>query len=255
VSGTDDRHTPWLPPLSANAWLRYDAVRRVLPNGIRDVLEIGCGRGGFAARLARKYRYVGLEPDPLSYAVAREYLARSGGRGEVRNGDVSQVGADERFDLVCAFEVIEHLEDDRLALERWIAHLRPGGWLLLTTPAWQHRFGAADALVGHVRRYDPPILREMMRSAGLTEIETRLYGGPLGYVLEVGRDLVAQLGARVTPGSSRAERTAGSGRWLQPRSDRAGFAVRVGTAPFRRLQGVLPDTGPGLVAIARLPLT
>ena len=161
----------------------------------------------------------------------------------------------QAINLVCAFEVIEHLEDDQLALEQWVAHLRPGGWLLLTTPAWQHRFGAADALVGHVRRYDPPSLREMMRSAGLTEIETRLYGGPLGYVLEVGRDLVAQLGAWVTPGSSRAERTAGSGRWLQPRSDRAGFAVRVGTAPFRRLQGVLPDTGPGLVAIARLPLT
>src|SRR5580704_6182567 len=39
-----------LAPLAPSAWLRFDVVERILPAGITDVLEIGCGRGAFAAR-------------------------------------------------------------------------------------------------------------------------------------------------------------------------------------------------------------
>src|SRR5258707_7295281 len=52
-----------LAPLTPNAWLRYDVIRHVLPAGITDVLEIGCGQGSLGARLAQHYRYVGVEPD------------------------------------------------------------------------------------------------------------------------------------------------------------------------------------------------
>ena len=66
-----------LPPLSPNAWLRWDVVSRLLPASASVVLEIGCGQGGFAVRLAQRYRYVGLEPDSLSYHVANERLELS----------------------------------------------------------------------------------------------------------------------------------------------------------------------------------
>jgi SAM-dependent methyltransferase len=245
---------PWLPPLSANAWLRYDLVQRLLPEGIGDVLEIGCGRGGFAARFARRYRYVGLEPDPLSYAVARERLVRSGGRGEVRNGDVSRVGTDERFDLVCAFEVIEHVEDDEVALAEWVSHIRPGGWLLLSTPAWQHRFAAADTLAGHFRRYDPSVLQSRLDRAGLRNSRTVQYGGPLGYALEAGRNLLARWGAWDSNDASVAVRTHRSGRWLQPDTDAIGTVIRLACVPFLQLQHLWPDTGPGIIALGQLPM-
>ncbi len=41
-----------LAPLAPNAWQRYDTVLNMLPAGPLDVLEIGCGRGGFAVRWA-----------------------------------------------------------------------------------------------------------------------------------------------------------------------------------------------------------
>ena len=67
-----------LAPLAPNAWLRYDTVARMLPAGIVDVLEIGCGQGGFAARLAQRYRYLGVEPDHASWTVAERRISAVG---------------------------------------------------------------------------------------------------------------------------------------------------------------------------------
>lgn len=244
-----------LPPLSPNGWLRWEVVSRLLPPGRLDVLEMGCGQGGFGARLAQRYRYLGVEPDAVSCTVARARVAAAGGGGEVRQGDESVVAADELFDLVVAFEVIEHIEDDAGALAAWASHLRPGGWLLLSTPAWQKRFGPADEMVGHFRRYDPPVLRSRLAGAGLTDVELVHFGAPLGYVLEAGRNAVGK--RRLASPESRAsmaERSEASGRTLQPSTSWTATAARLGTLPFRKLQNAFPGTGPGLVARARKPV-
>jgi SAM-dependent methyltransferase len=249
------RSTSVLPPLSPNGWLRWEVVSRLLPPGRLDVLEMGCGQGGFGARLAQRYRYVGVEPDAVSCTVARARVAAAGGGGEVRQGDESVVAADELFDLVVAFEVIEHIEDDVRALAAWASHLRPGGWLLLSTPAWQKRFGPADEMVGHFRRYDPPVLRSRLAGAGLTDVELVHFGAPLGYVLEAGRNAVGKRRlASPESSASMAERSEASGRTLQPSTSWTATAARLGTLPFRKLQNAFPGTGPGLVARARKPV-
>lgn len=244
-----------LPPLTPNAWLRWDLVSRMLPENAYAALEVGCGQGGFGVRLSRLYRYVGLEPDPESFRIAQERIAAHGGHGEVRNGDLSALKPSETFDLVCAFEVIEHIEDDDKAVAEWAARLRLGGWLLLSTPAFQHRFGPGDAMVGHFRRYDPAILRRLLQETGLVDIEVHQYGGPLGYVLEAARNQIGKrrMAALARTGATMAERTSGSGRLLQPRSRLRGAATQWGTLPFRWLQRRFPGHGPGLVAKARLP--
>ena len=62
-------------PLTPNAWLRYDVITRILPAGVRDVLEIGCGQGALGVRLAQRYHYLGLEPDEASCAVAQRRMS------------------------------------------------------------------------------------------------------------------------------------------------------------------------------------
>lgn len=256
---TATRMSSTLPPLSPNGWLRWSVVSRLLPpaDSALRVLEVGCGQGGFAARLAQRYSYVGVEPDATSCAAAQQRLALAGGHGEVRRGDLSVVGPDETFDLVCAFEVIEHIEDDHAAMRSWVSHLRPGGTLLLSTPAWQKRFGAADELVGHYRRYDPPVLESLLRDAGLVDVELVHFGAPLGYLLEAGRNAVGKrrLAAGAGVAASKAERSDASGRTLQPSTSITAAAARLGTLPFRGLQRALPGVGPGLVARARKPLS
>lgn len=237
-------------PLTPNAWLRYDVIEHLLPSGITDVLEIGCGQGSLGTRLAQRYRYLGVEPDETSWTVAKRRISATGA-GEVRNVPIGALG-DERFDLVCAFEVLEHIEDDATTLKEWAVRLRPGGWLLFSVPAHQRRYGPADELAGHFRRYDPDALAALLASCGFTDIQICQYGFPLGYLLEAARNQIARRRLAASAGQSLAERTAGSGRLLQPSSGVTGAVNRWGTAPFRVLQRAFPNTGTGLVALARL---
>ncbi|MFB9179747.1 class I SAM-dependent methyltransferase [Dactylosporangium sucinum] len=240
-----------IAPLSPNAWLRLDVVARMFPAGAADVLEIGCGQGGFGARLAQRCDYVGVEPDLSSFRVAEQRL-RMAGAGRVVNTRLDGLPA-ALFDVVCAFEVLEHLDDDAEAVRAWRDRLRPGGWLLLSVPAYQHRYGPADELVGHVRRYDPAALHALLTDAGLVDVDVRHYGMPLGYLLETGRNLLASRRLAGVRGTSGHERSAASGRLLQPSARLRGLLHRWGTAPFRWMQRAAPGTGPGLVARARLP--
>jgi SAM-dependent methyltransferase len=241
-----------LPPLTPFGALRWDITHRLFPPASR-VLEVGCGQGAVGVRLAAAgHDYTGVELDADSAGVAAERFADAGLDGEVVHGAVADAGLDGGFDVVCAFEVLEHLEDDAGALAEWTTLLRPGGLVLVSTPAWQERFGPMDTAVGHHRRYDPPQMRALLAGAGLTAVGGRLYGAPLGFALEAVRNRVA--GRRLDDaGTTTAERTARSGRLFQPSSALQGLAVRAGTWPFRVVQRAFPRTGPALVAWGTRP--
>ncbi len=242
-----------MPALSLHAWLRYDAIARQLrrTTSVRSVLEIGAGQGAVGLMLEREFDYTGLEPDPTSFATARRRFDRAGLR-EVIHGDLATLAPGRLFDLVCAFEVLEHIENDATAVTDWIRWIRPGGWLQLSVPAGRHRFGAADAKAGHFRRYDRDDLAELLASAGLVDVSIVTYGFPAGYVLEAGRNVLAR---RLETASAMSDRTAASGRWLQP-PDWAAVAMWAAALPSRAAQRPFGHTrlGTGLVALARLEL-
>jgi glycosyltransferase involved in cell wall biosynthesis len=237
------------PPLAPRAALRWQLVReRLAEIAPASVLEMGAGQGSVGARLAARCTYVGVEPDETSRATAAARLP-AGARLLV---DVEELD-DDVFDLLCAFEVLEHIEDDRGALERWIRHVRPGGHVLVSVPAEPERWGAHDDLVGHVRRYTAAELEELFKSVGLDVIAVEHYGFPVAYPLETGRNIVARrrLARRATP-SDAAGRTASSGRQLQPPTWAGGLIWRA-IGPARVVQRRFPGRGPGLVGVARRP--
>jgi SAM-dependent methyltransferase len=233
-------------PLTLNAWLRWDVIRehvdRLQP---ASILELGVGGGAMGSRLAARTRdYVGYEPDPTSRELAKRRLPQ----GAWLLDDLTAL-AGRTFDMVCAFEVIEHIGDDREALASWAALVRPEGHLLLSTPAFASAMGPWDHRVGHHRRYDPDQLRALLTDAGMVDIDVRVVGFPLGHALEAARNLVARI--RPAPASSMEERTASSGRALQPSGGAA--VTRAVTAPFRWIQRRSPDRGTCVVACARHP--
>jgi len=232
--------------------LRWDVVERLVDE-IRPgtVLEIGCGQGAVGTRLARRGQYVAVEPDGTSCAVAASRIAPAG--GTVVNGDHSVLPAGSTYDLVCAFEVLEHIKDDDAALADWVRLVRPGGALILSVPAFQRRFAPMDERVGHYRRYEPDELGRKLEDAGLVDPRVIVYAWPLGYVLEAVRNRIDRPKLAAARHLSLEDRTAASGRAFQPPNQNVGRAVKVATAPFRYLQRLAPTRGIGLVAIASRP--
>ncbi len=238
---SEPRRTRSSDVLTIGGWLRYFVIRRILPSGANTMLEIGCGQGALGTILCRSYEYVGLEPDAESFATARLTLG-----DRVRQLTDEQLPPGQ-FDIVCAFEVLEHIEDDAGAVRRWKERVRTGGWLLVSVPANRRLFGASDVRVGHFRRYDRADLYTVLAQAGFKDIEIRRYGFPLGYLLLFASRLLAR---RTT--ESMQDRTASSGRWLQP-GHRTAFVRRLIAVPFAAVQRPFERTslGTGLVARAR----
>ena len=239
-----------LPPLPPNAALRWHLVRtRVDEVAPGTILELGTGQGAVGARLARRASYVGLEPDETSRSISQSRLP-----DDARLvADLDDLPADETFDLACAFEVLEHVDDHVGVLSEWVTRVRPGGHVLVSVPADPTRFGPFDELVGHLRRYSSDDLAALFTASGLEVVAIDHYGFPLGNVLEGGRNAIGR--RRLAAGSAPddvAARTAGSGRNLQP-PRWAGPAIWAATAPFRVAQGWFPTRGPGLVGLARRP--
>lgn len=247
--------TPITPPLTARANLRWAVVRPTLERlAPTDILELGCGQGSMGARLARFGAYTGAEPDEASWQVARDRIEPVG--GTVLHGDHHKVPEGAEFDLVCAFEVLEHIADDRGTLADWAQFVRPGGRLMVSVPADQHRFGPSDELVGHYRRYSEENLTELLTAVGCTDIAVRRYGWPVGYALEAASNRVSarKLATPAAPVSEVAEeRSATSGRFLQPKKNLAGQVLRWGMAPFTKVQELAPHRGIGLLAVAKGP--
>jgi SAM-dependent methyltransferase len=91
----------------------------------------------------------------------------------------------ESADYLFSFEVLEHVPDDASALAEWARTLRRGGRLLVSTPAHQRKYGSADALVGHVRRYEKDRLTELLCGAGFMQVRVFNYGFPIGNLTRI----------------------------------------------------------------------
>jgi SAM-dependent methyltransferase len=235
------------PPLTLSGWHRYDIVRnRLAALPVRSILEIGPGLGGVGARLAVDHYYVGAEVDPESARIASERVARAG-RGRIVTGTAADTR--EQFDLVCAFEVLEHVEDDAAALVEWRAQITSGGWLVLSVPAWQRRWGAHDEHAGHFRRYEREELASLVSRAGFSEVEVLEYGFPL---LSALHPLWNALSGRAGREDSLEARTHSSGRYRQP-PPWAAIITQFVALPFVRLQRLFIDSdhGTGFVVFAQ----
>lgn len=197
-----------------------------------------------ACRLTGAYEYRGYEPDPSSFGVAETRLHELG-RGQVIN-DVVPEEPDRQFDMLVAFEVLEHLPNDREVLTSWSKWVKPGGHIMVSVPADPDRFDECDSLVGHLRRYTRGSLSDLIERAGLGVISIDSWGMPAGYLLE----WVRNARARRADGNNEVG-TPGSGRLNQPKGS-MGTVIEVATRPFWILQAPFrgTDFGVGYVAVA-----
>jgi SAM-dependent methyltransferase len=131
-----------VPPQRFNTWPLLSALAALAP--VR--LEIGPG-------LRPRLPIAGTS----FVDVSRPALARLKAHGGLATlGEITALPfADRTFDLVCAFDIVEHVEDDRQVFRELGRVARDEATVILSVPLHPARWSAFDALVGHVRRYDP----------------------------------------------------------------------------------------------------
>lgn len=135
-----------------------------LPQNAR-ILEVGSGTGGNLEMLASFGQVSAIEMDD----VARDLTKRNTRVGvDLRAGRCPDdiPFTDERFDLICLFDVLEHIPDDAATLSALHGLLTQNGRLLLTVPAYRWLWGAHDTFLHHQRRYNASELRSKLHVAG-----------------------------------------------------------------------------------------
>jgi 2-polyprenyl-3-methyl-5-hydroxy-6-metoxy-1,4-benzoquinol methylase len=156
-------------------WLARHLVKDVHPGRF---LEIGVGSGRFYEDLLEQgFHGIGLDLNPDLIAEHQADVSSHRGTIEFRSLDFFLIT--DHFELVVAFEVLEHYEQDVVCLEQWRTLLNPGGTLLFSVPAHMKQWTENDIRAGHARRYEKADLLEKVRKAGLSVEEFWCYGFPL----------------------------------------------------------------------------
>jgi len=155
----DDRHW-WY---RARRQIIADLIRReARPPVDAQVLEIGCGTGHNLAMLAGFGHVEGLELDAEARAISEKRLGR-----KVMSSPLPELSEvpDCHYDLIGAFDVIEHIDDDRAALSSIAAKLKSAGKFVMTVPAHQWMWSAHDAVNHHKRRYSKAGLKALINAS------------------------------------------------------------------------------------------
>jgi SAM-dependent methyltransferase len=141
--------------------IRAELDRLPLPR-LPQVLDAGCGSGRMLQELVGYGQVSGIELD-RDAAV----LARGRGLADVRVGRLEELPwATDTFDLITCLDVIEHTADDRLTLGELRRVCKPGGFMLVTVPAYQALWSLHDEANHHYRRYSRRMLREAALDSG-----------------------------------------------------------------------------------------
>ncbi len=140
------------------------ALNQYFPT-MRSGLEIGCGTGfvlkGMAERFAQA-RFAGSEVfrEGLNFAAQRVPSA------ELFQMDARKVPFQSEFDVIGAFDVLEHIEQDDEVLREMYGAIKPGGGIILTVPQHQWLWSDTDVYAHHKRRYSRRELKSKVESAG-----------------------------------------------------------------------------------------
>jgi len=160
---------------ASNFWFRSRnrliiwALERYFPKA-GNFFEIGCGTGFVLSGIESKFPHLSLFGSEI-YSAGLAYAGRRLKRAELFQMDARQIPFADEFDVIGAFDVLEHIKEDEQVLRQIYQAVRPGGGVILTVPQhpllWSHQ----DDYSCHVRRYRARELKTKVEAAGFRVVK------------------------------------------------------------------------------------
>jgi len=168
-----------------NSWL-YELIKPYL---FGKSLEIGGGIGNMTQLIfsnPQVQKHVVIDIDINCLSLQQESLLKLSSnvasKVEFIHGDFNEVDfAQQLFDVVICFNVLEHIDNDQKAMKRMYELLNPGGTLILFVPAFEFLYGEIDKKLQHFRRYNKNRMSYLLSNTGFREIKMR-YFNLIGFI-------------------------------------------------------------------------
>lgn len=175
---------------TAHWWYR---VRRKIVRGLikkyshpaqaPKILDVGCGTGQLLKELNDFGECYGIDVSKEAVEFCKKRHLEN-----IKIGNATQIPyEDEKFDIVLALDVLEHIQDDKLAVREIKRVLRTGGKFVVFVPAFQFLWGKTDEINHHFRRYRMPGLVQELEGEGLHIIRKSYFNTALFFPVAIMR--------------------------------------------------------------------
>lgn len=227
---------------------------RLLPAAPVSFLEIGPGMGDVSNFLVNNYQGIRGDVSDISESSINLVKQRLGNDSAIdfSVGDFTSMSVAEKYDLIVACEVFEHLENDGLAFGAVNRMLKQDGHLLFSVPAFMKKWGPADEYGGHVRRYEKQRLQQQFHDHGFSIVHFWSYGFPVTNLMSPVSKLYYRLAQKRAPLSQQsATKRSGTERTLAKKFRYLPYVILM--QPFFLIQTLVKErnVGDGYVVLAR----
>ena len=142
------------------------AMQRYFPN-MQQFLEIGCGTGFVASNIQKRFPEASVSGSELlsnGLAFSRTRLPQA----TLFQMDARCIPFADEFDVIGAFDVLEHIPEDEIVLAQMFKAVKPGGGVVVTVPQHDFLWSVTDDFSHHQRRYSQQEMLQKMKRAGFT---------------------------------------------------------------------------------------
>jgi len=155
---------------SRNRLFKSLVLRNALPRGKTRYLDIGCGTGDFISQLnsSENLEITGSE----IYLKGLQYAKKNLPGVDFIQFDVTQGVLEEKFDMITAFDVVEHIDNDMAAISNIFQMLNKGGVFVVSAPQHMFMWSRLDEIVKHKRRYSRQELISKLTNNGFEIVYT-----------------------------------------------------------------------------------
>lgn len=135
-----------------------------------SILEIGCGMGTNIEILSKYGDVDGAEPAEIAISNCKQRFPNN----KFFQKNIMELENDKKYDLICLFDVLEHIDDDFQALNKISELLEDNGDILISVPAYMFMWSSHDESLHHYRRYTLSSIKEIVKRTDL-QIQRNTY--------------------------------------------------------------------------------